>query len=620
MIQDDEEITINELDNESETKKEESDISIPGFIFQIVLFIFLSLAEFAVIEVFFKKVFWEFDVLLIVKNTSLIALVNLVLVSLFHRMKPAFITSVIGTAIIGTANFFVVAFRGYGIVFMDLYAVKTAATVADGYNYSIDRFFIIGIASIIVMFVICVFMPRKKSRYTEKKRCILSVAGLVISLIFVLWINTDSTFFRGVSSLYWDHNIGITECGYPLYFIANAGESSIDKPDGYSVEKVDKILSKYYQKDDNVSYKTPNVIMIMNESFSDLSVLGNFTTDESVMPFFKSLDKNVIKGYAESSVYGGYTANSEFEFLTGCSKAFLPGNPYLQYIDDYLPSVISGIRLQKAYDKAIAMHPYNGSGYNRNTVYPLMYFDEFITKEDFKNPVTYQDHISDKSDFEKIEKLFEDKKNGTSFCMFNVTMQNHNPYVYSSKDEFEHPVKVTSFSVPTEVNKYLSLIRATDDALKELITYFEKVDEPTVIVMFGDHQPHLADIFYKSVMGKNPDMFTIEDSMKTHLVPFMIWTNYDMPSQNIERTSLNYLSSIMLESTGMRMSAYNKYLMELSDKLPSISATGCFDKDGNLFSIDDAPEEYKKLLNEYEMVQYNYLFDKKDRLDKYYGK
>ena len=75
----------------------------------------------------------------------------------------------------------------------------------------------------------------------------------------------------------------------------------------------------------------------------------------------------------------------------------------------------------------------------------------------------------------------------------------------------------------------------------------------------------------------------------------------------------------MLDAAGMKMRAYNRYLLELSKELPSVSATGCYDKDGNLFSAEDAPEKYKKLLNEYEMVQYNYLFDKKGRRDKYYN-
>ena len=625
MNNDDTEIHNSESikDNSENIKDKSKTVSVLRYISGTVLFVILSLVEFAVLEIFFKKIFWSFKPEIIIKNTALIALVNLILVSLFQRMKPAFIISSTAFTIIGAANYFVKAFRGYGIVFMDLYAVKTAATVAGGYKYSIDRYFIIGIIAWLIMLLICFFMPKRNKKYLNKKSNILSVAGIIISVLFIVWINTDATFFRNVSSLYWDHNIGITEYGYPLYFIANAGESKVDEPEGYSAEKVDEILSKYYdeEKDKKAEVKSPNVIMIMDEAFSDLSVLGDFTTDKEVKPFFDSLKENTIKGYAESSVYGGYTSNSEFEFLTGCSKVFLPGNPYLQYVDDYLPSVITSIKEQGDYGDILAMHPYNGSGYNRNRVYPLLQFDKFITKDDFKNPHKVRDLISDKADFEKIIELYENKKDDKSFCMFNVTMQNHNPYDYSGKCNFDNFITVNSCFVSSQVNQYLSLIRSTDDALKELITYFQNVEEPTVIVMFGDHQPHLPDIFYKDIMGKEPAFFNQEESMKTHLVPFMIWANYDMKSQNtdIERTSLNYLSSIMLDATGMKMSAYNRYLLELSKELPSVSATGCYDKDGNLFSAEDAPEKYKKLLNEYEMVQYNYLFDKKGRRDKYYN-
>ena len=609
-----------EINNEESQNNKNTVHKVLGIILQAALFVVLSVSEFAILEVFLKQAFWKFKLELIIKNTILIALINIILIAVFRRMKPTFIVSSTAFTIIGIANYFVKAFRGYGIVFMDFYAVKTAATVAGGYKYSIDRYFVIGILSWIVILVICYFLPKKNKKYLNKKSNIFSAAGILFSVLFIVWMNTDATFFKGISSLYWDHNIGITEYGYPLYFIANAGSSKIEKPAGYSAEKVDEILSKYYEeeKSDNSDYKSPNIIMIMNEAFSDLDVLGDFTTDTEVMPFFDSLEKNTIKGYAESSVYGGYTANSEFEFLTGCSKVFLPGNPYLQYMDDYLPNVVSNIKSQGNYGEVFAMHPYNGSGYNRNRVYPLMYFDKFITKEDFKNPLKIRDYISDKSDFEKIIELFENKKENTSFCMFNVTMQNHNPYDYSGECKFENPVKVTSCHVSSQVNQYLSLIRSTDDALKELITYFEKVDEPTVILMFGDHQPHLPDFFYKDIMGSQPAFFSQEESMKTHLIPFVIWSNYDMPSKEIKRTSLNYLSSIMLDVAGMKMSAYNRYLMQLSEILPSVSATGCYDKDGNLFNPNDAPEEYKELLNEYEMVQYNYLFDKKGRNDKYY--
>ena len=358
----------------------------------------------------------------------------------------------------------------------------------------------------------------------------------------------------------------------------------------------------------------------MNESFSDLSVLGRFETDQAYLPFFNSLKKNTIRGYADSSVYGGYTANSEFEFLTGCTKAFLPGNPYLQYIKDYLPNVVSNIKTQDGYDKAVAIHPYNPSGYNRNRVYPLLHMDEFLDIDDFKNPLLVRKYISDASDYEMLESLYEKKKAGSSLCLFNVTMQNHSSYD-DTDYTFEDPVKLTNMTLQPEAEQYLSLIKMSDDALKDLIAYFEKVKEPVIIVLFGDHQPHLPDYFYQKVMGEMPDNLSQKDAMKRYQVPFMIWANYDIQETKIPQISINYLSTLMTETAGLELTDYQKFLLDMYQYIPSITANGFYDRQGNLYSwddLDEADDEIQKWIREYRILQYNYLFDGKHRKDAHY--
>lgn len=581
----------------------------------IVVFLGLTVWQFSSLELFFKQTINNFELEIIFKNIVLIGTVNILLIALLHRMKPAFLITFVLTMIIGIANYFVISFRGYGIVFMDLYAIKTAVTVAGGYKYGVDIYFVAGILSCIAGIAICMLFPAKKRSYINLGDICGSIIAVFFVALFIVWLNTSSFFFNNVSSLSWDHSIGINDYGYLLYFVANAGEATVEKPDGYSAKKVDEILSRYKEENKtNLNKKNPNIIMIMNEAFSDLRVLGNFKTNKEVMPFFDSLDKNIVKGYAEASVYGGYTANSEFEFLTGCTKTFLPGNPYLQYMDDYIPSVISTIKNQNGYNDAVAVHPYNPSGYNRNRVYPLMYFDKFLSIDDFKNPLLIRDYISDKSDYEKIIELYENKDKDESLCLFNVTMQNHNPYDYKYKNDIE----VTDFWVPSQVNQYLSLIRKSDDALKELITYFEKADEPTVILIFGDHQPHLPDSFYEKLFKKNPVQYDMEDSMKKHLIPFLIWANYDIGEEYIQRTSINYLSSILLSKAGLKMSDYNRYLLDLYNDIPSISATGFYDKNNKLHETTEKTGKYAEKLEEYKMIQYNYLFDKENRLDRHF--
>ena len=304
---------------------------------------------------------------------------------------------------------------------------------------------------------------------------------------------------------------------------------SIEKPIGYSAEKVDQILSEHRkestkagqekgkQSDDSTENGTaptkthPNIIMIMNESFSDLRTLGNLTTDRPVLSFYDSLSENTIKGTAYSSVYGGYTANSEFEFLTGCSKSFFPGSPYLQYITEETPSIISDLKKQ-GYTEPVAIHPYHASGYNRSRVYSLLGFHEFLSLPDFDGKNLVRDYIGDLEDYQKIEELYEKKKKGTSLCVFNVTMQNHN--AYNDEDYvFKEPVRVTSIHADSATNQYLSLMRMSDQALEQLVGYFEKEEEPTIILLLGDHQPHLADSLYRQTLGRSPANFSSEQVM-----------------------------------------------------------------------------------------------------------
>ncbi len=592
-----------------------------------IIFIAASFWEFLYLELFFNKAITDFPTDIIIKNVVLIMLVNLMLVSILHSMRAAFLISSVFMLAAGIVNFFIISFRGYGIVYMDFYAIKTAATVAGRYSYSITPGFVAacftGAAGILTSF----YMPHmQKGSYFKKETLIASFSGILVSVLFIAWINFDATFFKGVSSITWDHNIGISDYGYLLYFTANAGRAEVSRPEGYSVERADKILSAYAKDEKEEAVENgsnikngvkPNIIMIMNESFSDLRVLGSFNTDTDVMGFYDSLNENTIKGYVQSSVYGGYTSNSEFEFLTGCSKVFLPGNPYLQYMDGYLPSIISNIKSQEGYDEAVAIHPYNPSGYNRNRVYPLLGFDRFLSADDFEEPVFVRDYISDWSDYHKIEELYEQKKEGSLLCVFNVTMQNHNPYSNTSY-KFKDNVHITSFASTLQAEQYLSLMKMSDKALEQLITYFKNVSEPVIILLFGDHQPHLPDLFYKDVMGKEPLQFTREDTMLKHKVPFLIWANYDIPGIFIENASINYLSSIFLDAAGLEMSNFNRYLLGLYKKLPAISAAGSYDSEGKLHENTEKDNLYAKLMEEYEIVQYNYLFDNENRLDKHF--
>ena len=191
-------------------------------------------------------------------------------------------------------------------------------------------------------------------------------------------------------------------------------------------------------------------------------------------------------------------------------------------------------------------------------------------------------------------------------------MQNHGGYTTSALN-FEEKIYTTSLSKSyPKVNKYLSLVKASDDAFKELIEYFTKVEEPTIICMFGDHHPTVEKEFVAEVLGvKSLSDVTIEQEQARHATPFFIWANYDIEEQYIEKLSVNYLSSLVLQTAGARLTEYNKYLLKLAKTLPVINTVGYIDNKGIYYNWDQE-SPYTEILEGYKKIQYNNIFDQEN--------
>lgn len=369
-------------------------------------------------------------------------------------------------------------------------------------------------------------------------------------------------------------------------------------------------------QDKTTTTKKPNVIVVMNESFADLKAVGDLQVSQDYMPFFRKLKENTIKGYTYSSVFGGNTANSEFEFMTGNTLAFLPDNsvPYQLFLRSKTAGLTYTLKNQ-GYSPCYALHPFYKTGYSRYKVYPLMGFDKFYTSDDFSvftDTVNY--HITDSEDYKKLISLYENRTDKDKpFYLFNVTMQNHGSYdgsTLETGDDVQIEGDLQSYS---KAEQYLNMIKMSDNALKELVHYFEKVDEPTVIVFFGDHQPDLEESFYNRLLHTDIQKLEGEDLEQLYKVPFLIWANYDIPEQTVERTSNNYLSTYLAEITGIKKTGYLNFLTKLREEIPAINAIGYWDKNGKFYEIDDKKSPYYDLIHQYNLLEYNNLFGKDDQ-------
>ena len=179
---------------------------------------------------------------------------------------------------------------------------------------------------------------------------------------------------------------------------------------------------------------------------------------------------------------------------------------------------------------------------------------------------------------------------------------------------FETTVKLGYDTEYPLAETYLSLARESDSAFKELLEYFEKVDEPTMIVMFGDHWPKIEEEFMAKLLGGYRQSLGLVESQQSYTTPYVIWTNY--PSETVEEDfSSNYLGSYMLQLAGLEMPGYNQFLMNLKEQLPIIGVGAVCDKDGNWYANDALPDDYKKLMTDYNILEYNNQFEKKDVIE-----
>ena len=365
-----------------------------------------------------------------------------------------------------------------------------------------------------------------------------------------------------------------------------------------------------------------NVIVIMNESLSDLSVLPGVESNTDAMPFLRSLTENTIKGYAYSSVFGGTTANSEYEFLTGNTTAFLPAGtvPYQMYVSSGDPTLV-GQMAALGY-RTVAAHPYRSSGWSRPSVYRDFGFDEVYFEGDFQDREYMRGdektgYVTDQCDYENLIRWYEEKEAGEPLFLFNVTMQNHSAYQMAWTD-LPREVWLTGALEGrfNTVNQYLSLVYQSDQAFEYLLDYFSQVEEPTLILLFGDHQPQVATNFYTDVLGTAPDTALAQ---KKQMVPFVLWANYDIPEAQGVELSLNYLSALLMDTANLPMTGYQKYLARLWKAAPVINTVGIRDAGGNWYGEDEAlPEELEAAVEDYRVLLYNHVFDKKNRVEGFF--
>ena len=586
----------------------------------------------------FSIKFFELNRIALVLTFVFLFLLETAVLILTGSIRFAVVTMAVLIAALGIANSFVISFRGMALSAADLFSLGAAASVASEYTYELDWYMYMELLCTLAICMFSLKLHGGRILHPALRAAVLVLWCGVAGSFYYLCCRTDFLEQHDIRSQGFTHQLRYKNYDMIFTTLTTCFYLSVEKPEGYSLDKVKEIAAPYLTDGKNKAVsddkntastsgnaaanaaiaagETPNLIVIMNESFADYTSIGKgLDLSEDCMPFIHSLTENTIKGTAYVSIFGGNTPNSEYEFLTGNTMGFLPASSvgFNLFVRGNLPSIASELKSQ-GYE-TLAMHPYRGTNYRRNLVYPQIGFDTFYTRDDFTQAKYIRSYISDDTLAQRIITEFNKHEESTDTPLFsyNVTIQNHGGYFASNTRNLDLDITVEDPEVDqTKTTLYVNLIRESDQMLQNLVNYFEDKEAPTVIVMFGDHQANLGDDTYEYLVG-DEDEISREERMEKYKVPFVIWANYDIPEETIERTSLNYLYSILADRLDFPMTGYQKYLLALSEKIPALCAQGYWGDDGNYYELEDESSPYYDLINEYNILEYNDIFGGKDR-------
>ena len=558
------------------------------------------------------------------------------------RLPPL---STLGMAVLGcvpcAVNFYTLQLRGEPFLPWDLAQVSEAAGVASAAGIKIQTSMIVTVVVELALMAGSFFLyrGRHKQRWLPRVAGSAATAAALCLLIFGVYLQPAVCQAVGIVADPWMQDRYYRYYGVVTGFMTNLSNLEIDKPDGYSEEAVDAILDNVDEsqkfstsplyptsyaattaKDEQV--KKPTIIYVMNESYWDVSELEQYGIkfDTDVSANLHALQQTSAYGRAYSPSFGGGTCDVEFEALTGYSVSFLPSGskPYQQHVTKPMFAMPNYLKL-KGYQTA-AVHCFWAKYWSRDKAYPNLGFDDFISLEDMHGVTKVRKHywtnglVTDDSMADQIIGQYEKMKASSDEPVFlhAVTMQNHTNY---NKDNYpdDQRVKVTEApaglkaSTVGALEDFATGIRDADAMLGRLTDYFSQVDEPVILVFWGDHYNPIDsnyDIYTRSGYASDSSA-----DPRLHQTTLLMWSNYTDKPVDLGTIAAYDISPVMMNLYGLEQPLYFQLLnrqLQVADRANTR---------GTVMNLDGTTTQTPSSLQEswsqkHWLLQYDLMFGK----------
>ncbi len=557
----------------------------------------------------------------------------------------------------GTCQYFLAKFKGVAILPSDLLAMPTAFKVKEGYSFVLDSRGLWGPTAACIAFMAFSLIgglpsqndvvdvprgrhatqaqlvggPQDPKRRGERLRHALFVIARfgigvgVAALVFFAMTGPNYIKSLGVTMDYSKSLDSYKKDGFFTGFVAAAQDFPISKPEGYSktgATELQTALAESYESNvssdswrvkavDQFTSKQPCIVVVMNESFADLSIFNGLGCDYKGPTYYKSVDTALYKGKLAVSVIGGGTCNTEFEILTGNNYGFVGGGKY-PFMSYRMPRENLVQQLESLGYTTTAIHPNLATNWNRDIVYDTLGFDQFIDITAFEEAPQLHMGATDASTYDKILEILRTSA-GPQF-IFDVTMQNHGSYNLENIPE-EQQVNYVPQGVPEDaltdedvsaLNEYLACIEASDADLKYFLDELMKVEQRVVVIFLGDHQPPFTPLYNDIFFADEEDQVAHQE--RVYQTEYFIWANYDVAgvaqkSANKDM-SADMLGAVTLNLIGAPLSDYQKARIMERSSIFAVNAFGYLGADGVWYAPNDETSPYAQQYQELSYLNY----------------
>ena len=482
---------------------------------------------------------------------------------------------------------------------------------------------VIFLVTLVILIIISRFFKSEKLRVRDRLIGIISI--LISSVLLFNFVYSKDKIYN---SLPLNGNVfnlidHFNSKGFNYTFLFNLKKSFVRPPEGYDKKEMEKRDRVDHGEDISViKYNPrPNIIWIMGEAFTDLSENPQFSFSKENDPNhnFKKLKRNsIMQGRIVTPSFGGGTGDTEFDALTGAltidcapdeSFAF---NAIKRDVSS-LPSLFNTIGY-----KTMAFHPGFAWFYGRQDVYPKLGFKDNFFLENIDQPEMKGGYVSERQFSEIFRNRFIEALNNSDEPIFSygLDIQNHGPYFYDKYGK-NLPYQCTvslSEEAANNFGSYFLGVKDMDIMLGEVYDMIMSLDEPTIMVFYGDHLPGLGnDPSAFDEIGIKLSHDDLEKEIEFYSTPYVIVANESgrafLNRENVEIQDGNAVSANYLASMVLDMLNYNKvdnffiYNSEMRKKLPIISRNFIFDG-VNTYPRNEVKGEAKEAYEDYKKYEY----------------